>query len=541
MDSQTRQWSSGARRGKGLILSSSLTVIENQDNHTNNDTEHSELSPADHQDGNFSKPTKPKMQLFQELRDSIPEDTRLRFEQAREKFSASLAELSDRLDNEPLSAILSEQASRVSERASLETEAMVSQVAESISETLEETKEALQTTSSQIKSVITHHLVNNPEPGIVHAIPPPEPNHTPLDIRLTEEIMSQNKKRYPDDDTELVPRIKAAVRQIKADIDADDSGDPPLSLVSRKAKEGIEQFIKNKRQKLQDRLNNSNKSEHELHLDKHISVVGSPDKKKSEEAQGVREYITANIPNCDQTDPELDEIVSQSAGTYYNDTFLIDDIETEDQDVLKANGWVQEVSDEKQSIWTKEIPEANVTLYKIFGSFDSISAVEFYNAQVNDQHRATWDESVMSLYVIDNITVNREIVYWATKFPFPLDNRDYVFERSHFMDEDAKKIEITSRSITHREKSLQPKFVRVLKYGSKFVIKANDDLYQKGVSYCLTYYDDCGMDIPNQIKNKLALSKMPEFLDRVRDAALYLGTTGKLYVPYPEQKAKRQR
>ena len=413
------------------------------------------------------------MKLFDELRESLPSssETLNKIEQAKEKFTSSLQELTERLNNEPLSHIITEKASKISEQANLETELMAGQMAESLNETIVETKETIRN--------ITQRLVKSPEPGVVKPISDPDPNLHHVDIGLTDEIISQNKKRSEDQDTELMPRIKKAVRQLKAEIDADDSGDPPLSLVSRKAKQRIETFIKNKRAQMQVKLSEK------LDIVKEITVVGRKDKTD----EGVMEYITSNVPNCDKEDPELKDIVSDFAGTFYNDTYLIDDIDLENDETLTSNGWSNEVSLEKYRIWKKNIPEENVTLYKIFGSFDTVSSVEFYNAQVNDQYRSVWDKSVSSLYVVDNITNNREIVYWATKFPFPLQDRDYVFERSHLMDEKSHTIEIASRSITHKSKPEHPKFVRVCKYGSKLVIRADKDLYQVIVlrEFMITY------------------------------------------------------
>ncbi|KAL5261908.1 hypothetical protein ACHWQZ_G007572 [Mnemiopsis leidyi] len=517
-----KQWA--PRRKQVVLLSSSLTVLRNQEERQRQrlldegKLNHAELSPVDCQDSTFfTVPKSPRMKLFEEWRESLPSssETLNKIEQAKEKFTSSFHELTERLNNEPLSHIITEKASKITEQATLETELGARQVAESLSETIVRTEEIIEN--------ITHRLVKSPEPGVVKPIACPEPNHQHVDIGLTDEIISLNKKKSPDQDTELMPRIKKAVRQLKAEIDADDSGDPPLSLVSRKAKERIETFIKNKRAEMQVKISEK------LDLVKDITVVGR--KEKSEE--GVLEYITSKVPNCDKEDPELQDIVSDHTGTFYNDAYLIDDIDVEDDETLTSSGWSKEIAQEKYRIWKKNIPEESVTLYKIFGQFDTVSAVEFYNAQVNDQYRSTWDKSVSSLYVVDNITNNREIVYWATKFPFPLQDRDYVFERSHLLDENTSTIEIASRSITHKSKPELPKFVRVCKYGSKLVIRADKDIYQKGMSYCLTYYDDFGMPIPNQVKDRLANTKIPEFLDKVHDAAVFLGSTGKLYVPYP--------
>lgn len=526
LDHVVKQWNPAKRHA--VLLSSSLIVLQNKQSdryRLPDGCDHSEFSPEDSHDAQFTKLTsRARMQLFEDLRASLPSDALARIEEAKERLSSSFSELQERLNSEPLSHIITEQATRIGELASAESELVAGQVADSLTETLEETRETIQNIASR--------LVKSPEPGRVHEIASPTPNNHHVDIRLTDQIISANRRRGQDEDTELVPRIKAAVRQFKAEIEADDSGDPPISLVSRKAKERIERFIHDKRNQVAVKLSEKLPS---LELVKEIVVVG-----KGEKEKGVLDYITSNVPDCDTNDPELVDIVSDSAGTFYNDKFHIDDIEVEDEDRLVEQGWSKELTNEKLTIWKKLLQEENISLYKIFGRFDSISAVEFYNAQVNDQYRTLWDKSVSSLFVVDNITNNREIVYWATKFPFPLQDRDYVFERSHFMDDSSKRIEISSRSITHKSKAETFKFVRVFNYGSSLVIRAEEDLYQRGMSYCLTYYDDFGMPIPAQVKDRLANTKIPEFLEKVREAAEYLGTTGKLYVPYPEPKVKKR-
>ena len=440
------------------------------------ESNHAELSPLDIHDTKFSRVTSPtvaqgyRMKLLEELRDSLPSssETFSKLEEAKEKLTTSLHDFTERLNNEPLSSILSEKATKVSEQASIEAEEIVEQV----TETLEETREAIQ----NITQNITLRLVKPPEPGVAQPIANPDPNHQHVDLALSEEIISQNRKREFDEDTVLVPRIKAAVRQFKAEIDADESGDPPISLVSRKAMARIEQFIRNRRAKMQEKLAEKipDKISEKFDFVKDISIVGGIEKRD----ESIMEYITSNVPGCDTEDPELKDIMLDSAGTFYNDSFLVDDIDVEDEALLTSNGWTLELTQEKLRMWKKVIPEENLSLYKIFGDFDTISAVEFYNAQVNDQYRSVWDKSVSSLYVVDNITNNREIVYWATKFPFPLQDRDYVFERTHSMDDSLLNIEISNRSITHKSKPESSKFVRVSRYGSKLVIRGKKDLYQ---------------------------------------------------------------
>eukprot|EP00116_Pleurobrachia_bachei_P000714 sb/3460976/ len=545
----SKQWHQ--QKSNPLVLSAAFVVIQNKEHQERERKEkerYADYSPTDASDPVTHPPSTPprlKMGLFDDF--SIPTDTLEKMSAAKDRFATSLNELGERLANEPLSTVFAEQASRLTE----ETD----QVAESLNETFEETKEAIHT--------LTQRLVKSPEPGIARPVADASPrNH---DLALSEEIIEQaNKRRVEDEDTELVPRFKAAVRQFRAEIESDESGDPPLALVSRHAKNRIEKFIDRKRETMKEKLSEK------FEIVREISVLGGINKEEKKEEETVGQYIASNLPECDQSDPEIRHMVAESAGTFYNDSFLVDNITVEDHEMLDRNGWTREVVQERLRIWKKNIPEEDLTLYKIFGEFDNVSAVEFYNAQVNDQYRAEWDRSVSSLYVVDNITNNREIVYWATKFPFPLKDRDYVFERAHAMNDE--QITISSRSITHKAKPLFGNFVRVYKYGSKLVIRSrSSDLYEKGMSYCLTYYDDFGMPIPSQVKDKLAnasktpytqcfvclarlffamrqvthpttrflppsitFSEIPEFLEKVHDAAHFLGETGKLYVPYPD-------
>ena len=157
------------------------------------------------------------------------------------------------------------------------------------------------------------------------------------------------------------------------------------------------------------------------------------------------EYIISNVPGLRSetvSDPELEDIMSMQKGTYYNDSFLVDTIDIEDEVLLISQGWTKEMSKPNLNIWKKHLEGEGLSLYKIFGKLNDISALEFYNAQVNDEHRMVWDSSVDSLHVLDVIDNNTEIMYWAVKFPFPLMNRDYVFERIHKMDEAKARLEV---------------------------------------------------------------------------------------------------
>ena len=418
------------------------------------------------------------MKFFDDIVEALPSssDTREKIEEAKTLFN----EVAQRLQTE--SQIMTDSAYRNKEI-----------LTDSLNETYSEAKEALQN--------ITQRLVKPPEPS---KLPPLQTDTSVnnsngisnIDIGLSEEIINQTKHlpEVNDADTVLLPRVKAAVERLCEEIANDKSGDPPIALVSRKVMKQIEQFIKDKKALMKRKFSNKSVEEVSSVIDENITIVGGDqsalfdDKSKGSEKkeEGVLEYIESSVPGYDKNDPVIKDIISNTSGTFYNDNFLVDDIVVENEEHLAANGWIRDINQPSLSIWRKPL-EQNLSLYKIFGSFETISAVEFYNAQINDQYRSIWDKSVSSLHVIDNITNNREVVYWATKFPFPLKDRDYVFERAHLMDNE--KITINSRSITHNHKPVTSKHVRVLKYGSQMVIYPHKDFHQvKFYEFSYTFF-----------------------------------------------------
>lgn len=516
-------------RSRPFILSSSLIVLRKQDDPIISPRNRSlillkcnyaELSPKDDSDDSFlsslrTSKLKPAMKFLEELKESLPSSSD--FEQAKQKLSLQLSELTQRLSDTTTEDIKETIADKASSEAALLTEA--------VTEVVTDTK--------KLVSAVSSKLIKEPTPPGT-PVPrftnngPVQPTAAPSkrDLALPQDIIDQNKQ-IEQHDTELLPRFKTAVRQFKAEIEADQSGDPPISLVSRKAKERIENFIQAKKKQFRAET---------------VSVTPSIPPIPEAKEESIMEYIISNVPGLRSetvSDPELEDIMSMQKGTYYNDSFLVDTIDIEDEVLLISQGWTKEMSKPNLNIWKKHLEEEGLSLYKIFGKLNDISALEFYNAQVNDEHRMVWDSSVDSLHVLDVIDNNTEIMYWAVKFPFPLMNRDYVFERIHKMDEAKARLEVTSRSVTHRSKPESPKYARVLRYGSRMVVLGDQNISSKGMSYVLTYYDDFRAPIPTHWMDRFANERIPDFLNSVHDAAQFLGKKGGLFLPHADKKKRK--
>lgn len=97
-------------------------------------------------------------------------------------------------------------------------------------------------------------------------------------------------------------------------------------------------------------------------------------------------------------------------------------------------------------------------------------------------------------------------------------NRDYVFNRRYFLDEESNVFFIMSKSTEHPKFPNYPDKYRIEDYWSCMVIKPYTNLSEPGIEFSLTYYDNPGVNIPSSVTTWVAMRAMPDFLDRLRAA-----------------------
>ncbi|ESO12824.1 hypothetical protein HELRODRAFT_105555 [Helobdella robusta] len=194
---------------------------------------------------------------------------------------------------------------------------------------------------------------------------------------------------------------------------------------------------------------------------------------------------------------------------------------------LKDNAkkeWEPVVSKSEVRIWRTPMPNSDLYQYKVNGSYKDVSARAFYNTQVDLEFRKQWDRHVISLKIIDkDDDSGSEIVHWITHFPYPLSSREYVYVRRHEVDDKNKLMVIVSRSISgHPCVPDNTNHVRVTEYTSKMVIRPHTSFDENGFDYVLTYFDDPKSSIPKVAQCWMANSGIPDFVDKLHDAALLL-------------------
>ncbi|XP_043189384.1 stAR-related lipid transfer protein 7, mitochondrial-like [Amphibalanus amphitrite] len=158
--------------------------------------------------------------------------------------------------------------------------------------------------------------------------------------------------------------------------------------------------------------------------------------------------------------------------------------------------------------------------YKVYGTYDDVTAESFFEVQLNTEYRTQWDPSVMELRVVDpKPGDDGDVIYWQVKFPTMFQNRDYVFDRSYHVDRRARQMTIVSRCAARDDCPERPGVVRVNNYWSVMVIRPHTNFDQPGMDFGLTYFDDPGTYLPPVITNYVAATGLPNFLERVADAA----------------------
>lgn len=189
-------------------------------------------------------------------------------------------------------------------------------------------------------------------------------------------------------------------------------------------------------------------------------------------------------------------------------------------DVYTLDEWVPFLERKDLLVWRRQHKNGVSYEYKLYGSYDDVTAEDFLQVQIDTQYRQQWDTTAINLHVVDtDEESNSDVIYWEMLWPRMFSNRDYVYNRRYFVDKEHKIITIVSKSIEHPSCPLKPDKHRVNDYRSCMVIRPSSELNRPGIEFTLTYYDDPGVNIPTAITSWVAMAGMPDFLGKLRIAA----------------------
>jgi len=183
--------------------------------------------------------------------------------------------------------------------------------------------------------------------------------------------------------------------------------------------------------------------------------------------------------------------------------------------------WTPYVETPDLLIWRQPHPDRpGLFLYKVYGYYDDISPKDFLSTQLDIEYRKEWDDTVLKLEIVNlDEKQKSEVIYWEMKWPRMFSNRDYLFARRHMVDEEKKTMIIMSKAITIPEWEEKKGVHRVTEYWSVMQIQAVRGMDEPGVEFGLTYYDNPGLSLPGWMNNWAAMTAIPDFLNKQRNAA----------------------
>ncbi|KAI8118763.1 hypothetical protein FF38_11785 [Lucilia cuprina] len=179
--------------------------------------------------------------------------------------------------------------------------------------------------------------------------------------------------------------------------------------------------------------------------------------------------------------------------------------------------WEPYFSKDHFHIWRREERTAMYS-YKVYASFNDISASDLMHVQVDLDYRKQWDDTAVALHLIEEDPMpgtNSHLIYWEMQWPKFFNNRDYVYCRRFICDDKRKVMMVANRGTQHPQYPHVSGKVRVTDYWSFMVIKPYRNFQEPGVHYILTYYDDPGLPIPQSIKSWVAQKQMPDILQKM--------------------------
>jgi len=122
---------------------------------------------------------------------------------------------------------------------------------------------------------------------------------------------------------------------------------------------------------------------------------------------------------------------------------------------IAKDGWKLVHKSELFSLYKRRSPQGPVE-YLMTGKIDDVSPRTFLHSQINCDCRRVWDKTMKemsagTLKLIEGVEGSEDCLYYRTKWPWPLKDRDYTLARRCRAFEDKKALVFVSRSSTEMD------------------------------------------------------------------------------------------
>eukprot|EP01129_Flabellula_baltica_P004617 TRINITY_DN1619_c1_g1_i1.p1 TRINITY_DN1619_c1_g1~~TRINITY_DN1619_c1_g1_i1.p1 ORF type:complete len:236 (-),score=64.52 TRINITY_DN1619_c1_g1_i1:31-738(-) len=167
---------------------------------------------------------------------------------------------------------------------------------------------------------------------------------------------------------------------------------------------------------------------------------------------------------------------------------------------------------------SKKFEGATTKAIRIFTRYEGISAELLYDVLHDPDYRKTWDDNMIDGHDIVKLDPYNDIGYYAAKFPFPLSNRDFLNQRSWWINEDRTEFMIFNHSVEHEECPPTSKFVRGWSFRTGYHIRVCEDDPESCELRYIGNGDPKGA-IPNWLANKATQVMAPNIAKKLEEVA----------------------
>ncbi|XP_057377256.1 START domain-containing protein 10-like [Daphnia carinata] len=206
--------------------------------------------------------------------------------------------------------------------------------------------------------------------------------------------------------------------------------------------------------------------------------------------------------------------------------------------MVSDNSWKLEYQHEEINVWSKHSNSTDLKIVKVKTTFPDVDMWLLFDLLMDGEYRPVWDTCMVASYTIGYINPNNDVGYYAMSCPPPIQNRDFVLQRSWLAT--PKKISILNHSVTHKDLPPKKYFIRGVSHITGYVIEPLPGK-SKGLTLAYVSATDPRGAIPTWAVNKGTQYFAPKMMKTLHKACRGYLEWKQLHSPgfkpwlYPEQ------
>jgi len=187
------------------------------------------------------------------------------------------------------------------------------------------------------------------------------------------------------------------------------------------------------------------------------------------------------------------------------------------QMVNTETSWKLEYHYDDVKVWSKHSSSGELKMIKTRAVFMAVDVWLLFDVLMDGEYRHLWDTHMIESYSIGCLNSNNDVGYYAMSCPPPIQNRDFLLQRSWLAT--SQKISIVNRSVHHNDFPPKKYFIRGVSHLTGYVIEPLPSK-SKGCSICYVSATDPRGSIPVWAVNKGTQYFAPKMMKTLHKACL---------------------